>query len=262
MKPTRPTRRQRRLFTCQSFTLIEVLVVIGSIAVLIALLLPAFGAARNRAISTQCQSNLRQIGVAIHTYVIDNGVLINAWSGYDTNLTVFTGSWEARLVPYLGPMNSQQAYPPAKWVMNPIMWCSAHRCSAPHFNGPLSQYSYNTELNWLPVASVNHQSACLLVIDGQTGGTTEAGRSIWENEFDANYGYPASPAQAWHGGKLNTVNCNLITNLLHSDQFVTNWISVNSLYLNAVYVDGHVAAIQSNDVNDVTMSPYLFTPIP
>lgn len=57
----------------RGFTLIELLVVISIIAILIALLLPALGAARETARSTQCASNLRQIGIAFAGYWADNG---------------------------------------------------------------------------------------------------------------------------------------------------------------------------------------------
>ncbi len=98
----------------RGFTLVEVLVVIGIIAVLIGLLLPAVQRVREAASRTRCLNNLHQIGLALHLYhsaynVLPPGVRGDAKS----DPYPFLG-WSALLLPFLeqGPLwaQSQEAF--------------------------------------------------------------------------------------------------------------------------------------------------------
>lgn len=106
--------------------MVEMLVVIGVIAVLAGLLFPAIQAAREAARRVQCSNNLKQIGLAIHNYeTARNG--IPPLRNRDENAASYpeytqTISWRGRILPFLDERELYEKVDfslPRWWASNP-----------------------------------------------------------------------------------------------------------------------------------------------
>jgi len=81
------------------FTLIELLVVIAIIAVLIGLLVPAVQKVRDAAILTQCNNNLKQLGIGMHAFV-------DARGRFPVENQSSEISWPTQILPYIEQQNA------------------------------------------------------------------------------------------------------------------------------------------------------------
>ena len=107
MRQTNANRQRTILPGRAAFTLVELLVVITIIGILIALLMPAVQQARESANRAQCANNLKQIGLALHTYhdshkVFPPGYMIisHGWD-QDDEFDEQWG-WPVFLLPFMG----------------------------------------------------------------------------------------------------------------------------------------------------------------
>jgi prepilin-type processing-associated H-X9-DG protein/prepilin-type N-terminal cleavage/methylation domain-containing protein len=203
----------------RAFTLVELLVVIGIIAVLIALLLPTLSAARESAKTVQCLSNLRQLTTAAHTYAIEyHGFYPIAYYSASDPDHAYSYNWDFTLVQD-NATGQRTVRPGLLWPGTsaaPVQHCPSFEGSSNTLMDPYTGYNYNTsyighgdqELVVAPakVSQVKSPSTTALFGDAQSpNGANKFMRSPRPSPSDSNLSARPYGAQGFRHRKQTNV---------------------------------------------------------
>ncbi len=205
-----------------AFTLVELLVVIGVIAILLAILMPSISKSRQQAQTLQCLSNLRQLAIAAFSYANVNGGTfpIAYYSSYQWPVST-NYSWDFTTQTNL-MTNVQTVTAGILWMGNTnleIQQCPTYDGKSGTPTDPYTGYNYNTSYighgshetipGPIKLSQVHRPQRCALFGDGQfSAGADKYMRAPAPNPGDAGFvGRYAGTQGFRHGGKTNVAFC-------------------------------------------------------
>jgi prepilin-type N-terminal cleavage/methylation domain-containing protein/prepilin-type processing-associated H-X9-DG protein len=196
-----PSPASRNRFI-RGFTLVELLVVIGIIALLISILLPALNRARVAAGTVACLSNMRQIGLAWRQYQVDN----DGWI-VPCHRQFLNSGWGGD---YWSNINDADTFRYARWYNFLERYTRTYEV----FNCP-TIYSSNVNVpggpnNWFPGSTT-------AVLNADTNGVRRGHASSFNGQWITNYAYPQS---AFGTSTENNVNDATIISFYNTNKWL------------------------------------------
>jgi prepilin-type N-terminal cleavage/methylation domain-containing protein/prepilin-type processing-associated H-X9-DG protein len=216
----------------RAFTLIELLVVIAIIAILAAMLLPALSAAKQRAWTTSCNSNLHQVGLGMRMFADDNNEYYPE-SGADiywgaVDMTTGKPSWLEQIFPYVGNTNAYD--------------CPGNVQLPPNLRGPFNYFNgcnaaYVATGGFAPVKSSTIMFPSAFVLSGDTAGTLNNGAGLQFDPLDAD---KDDYSQNCVGGAAAPA--------------MTEYWQIHSKGQNVMFADGHSQWYKGYNPGDMTFA--------
>jgi prepilin-type N-terminal cleavage/methylation domain-containing protein/prepilin-type processing-associated H-X9-DG protein len=202
------------------FTLIELLVVIAIIAILAAILFPVFARAREKARQASCQSNLKQLDLAVIMYTQDFDEVYPPFAYTPDGLT-FVTAFEMTL-PYI---KNQQ-----------ILLCPDDKegrvLGGPSSiipNAPLCSYA----ANFADPTGIALDGVAPYYVLGDPQGMLNGGSLFYEVMPESSIGYPSQTTLLWDGEPTTSMTPLLTVSPCHNGS------------LNCAFCDGHVKTIKN-----------------
>ena len=140
----------------KKFTLLELLVVVAILGILISILLPSLSKAKEATKRAICLSNLKQIGIAVQNYIVNNNYYYPRSYKWPVNETPV--SWDDRLSPYDGRnLTWNQIKGGNPGVTAPIYVCPNNKFGNPKDNGRVHRsYAMNEGVETIIPGKSNH----------------------------------------------------------------------------------------------------------